>query len=614
MKFFKLLLLVTTFINAAGFGNAKSDFPSVEDAFKVTAIQNANVIEAKIIVADKVHVTADTLKFTLIDTEELKLAEKETKELQAEDPSAKAIKPDEISFDVATPKAHELDGDMVYEKEILVTIPLNDIYAKIGTDYTLVVHLSGCFDGGICYSPLAKKFQFEGNPNAMGTWAKLSQAIGEANPGAIVDILINESSFFVIFLFLIMGLLLALTPCIFPMIPILSSIIVSQQAEDEEPSAFKGFMVSLVYVLSMAVTYTLVGVISGLLGADIQSAMQSPWVLTGFAVMFFALAISLFGYYEMQLPSSWQSKINSMSDSAQGSGIVGTIIMGFLSAFIIGPCVAPPLAGAVIFISQTGDALLGGIALFAMSMGMGLPLLLVGAGAGKFMPRPGGWMTIVSHTFGVVMLGLSIFMLGKVLSAESTMLLWSLYFMGIAFYMGVFNDSSIKVGMKKLVQLLAFVFLIYGTILFIGYVSGAKSILHPLDKFTSSKVIAGTVLATPVKINTHSGYSIARLQKEIEASALPVVVDFRKKSCASCDELEEFTFPDADVQKELKRFTFISIDVTAQNSDEKALMKHFKLFGTPSIIFFDKENNALPTKTMSGFQKAEKFANHLKTM
>jgi len=614
MKFFKLLLLVTTFISAAGFGNTKSDFPTVDKAFKVSAIQNGDLIEAKIILADKIHVTADSLKFTLIDTEELQSAEEETKKLQAENPKAKAIKPDEISLNVTKPLAHKVDGDMVYEKEILVNIPLKDIYSQIESDYTLIIHLSGCSDNGICYSPLAKKFQFTGNPNAMGTWAKLSQAIEEANPGAIVDILIHESSFFVIFLFLIMGLLLALTPCIFPMIPILSSIIVSQQSEDEEPSAFKGFMVSLVYVLSMAVTYTLVGVISGLLGADIQSAMQSPWVLTGFALMFFALAISLFGYYEIQLPSSWQSKINSMSDSAQGSGIVGTVVMGFLSAFIIGPCVAPPLAGAVIFISQTGDALLGGIALFAMSMGMGLPLLLVGAGAGKFMPRPGGWMTAVSQTFGVVMLGLSIFMLGKVLSPESTMLLWSLYFMGIAFYMGVFNDSSMKVGMKKLVQLLAFVSLIYGTILFIGYLSGAKSMMHPLSKFTSPKVIAGMVPESLTKIDTHSGYSIARLEKEVKASVLPVVVDFRKKSCPSCDELEEFTFPDPAVQKELKRFTFISIDVTALNEEEQALMKYYQLFGTPSIIFFDKDNKALPKKTMAGFQKAEKFANHLKSM
>ncbi len=592
MKFLKLLLLVTT-IAYAGFGAKlkKDDVLSVEEAFKVTAVQKGDVIETKIILGDKVHITADTLKYSIVE-------------------------PDKIDLDLKLPKPHEVDGDMVYEKEILVNIPLKEIYAKVSGDYTLAIDFSGCSDSGICYSPMTKKYKFKGDPNAKTTWDKLKEAIEEANPAAIVNILVHESSFFVVLLFLIMGLLLALTPCIFPMIPILSSIIVSQQSRDEEPSAFKGFFISLVYVLSMAITYTLVGVISGLLGADIQSAMQSPWVLTGFAVMFFALAISLFGYYEIQLPSKWQSKLNAISDNAQGNGILGTAIMGFLSAFIIGPCVAPPLAGAVIFISQTGDALLGGIALFAMSIGMGLPLLLVGAGAGKFMPRPGGWMTAVSQTFGVVMLALSIFMLGKVIPNEYTMFLWSLLFMGTAFYMGVFDNVSARAGMKKLLHLLGFVLLLYGVILFIGFLTGAKSMLHPLEKFTAAKVVSSSTSSsvTSKKLDAKSGYSIARLQKEVEASSKPVVVDFRKKTCASCDELEEFTFPNPAVQEELKRFTFITIDVTANSEDEQALMKHYTLFGTPSIIFFDKENNYLPSKTISGFVKADKFAKHLKSI
>lgn len=591
MKFLKLFLFVTIFLVADFSSIVKKDnFMPAEEAFKVSAVQNGEVIETKIILADKIHVKADELKYRIVE-------------------------PNEVALDVKVPKAHEVDGDMVYDKEIIVNIPLQEIYSKVSGDYTLAIEFSGCSSGtGICYTPISDKFTFKGDPNAKSTWGKVMEALDQANPMAIVDILVHESSFFVVFLFLIMGLLLSLTPCIFPMIPILSSIIVSQQAEDEEPSALRGFLISLVYVLSMAVTYTLVGVISGLLGADIQSAMQSPWVLTGFAVMFFALAISLFGYYEMQLPSSWQSKINSVSDDAQGNGILGTVIMGFLSAFIIGPCVAPPLAGAVIFISQTGDALLGGIALFAMSIGMGLPLLIVGAGAGKFMPRPGGWMTVVSQTFGVVMLALAIFMLGKVISAEATMLLWSLFFMGIAFYMGVFDNSSSRAGMKKLFQLFAFTSLIYGAILFIGFLTDAKSILHPLEKFTSAKIVQGAVAIEPKHTDAKAGYSIVKLQAEVEASTKPVIVDFRKKSCASCDELEEFTFSAPAVVAELKRFTFIIIDVTAGTDDEKALMEHYTLFGTPSILFFDKDNKALPSKTISGFVKAEKFAKHLKTI
>ena len=598
MKFLKLFLFVTTFLVADFSSIIKKDkYMPAEEAFKVSAVQNGDVIETKIILGEKIHVTADTLKYTI-------------------------VKPKNILLNVKTPDAHDDDGTLVYTKEIMVNIPVSDISAKIGNkDYTLAINFSGCADAGICYNPIKKIYKFKGDSTApevdlstvdstknIGFFEKLTGAIHSSNPNAISELLMGESSFFIILLFLVLGLLLAMTPCIFPMIPILSSIIVSQSS-DGKPSASRGFFISLIYVLSMAVTYTAVGVISGLLGADIQSAMQNPWVLVTFAVMFFALALSLFGYYEIQLPSKWQSKINSASDSAQGQGIVGIAIMGFLSAFIIGPCVAPPLAGAVLFISQSGDALLGGVALFAMSMGMGLPLLLIGLGAGKFMPRPGGWMTAVSQTFGVMMLALAIFMLGKVVPSSVTMLLWSLLFMGTAFYMGVFDNSAARVGIKKLFQLLAFVFLIYGASIFLGFLTGAKSMLHPFKSFT-----AGNHVVMQKEVEAKAGYTIAKLKSEVEASSKPVVVDFRKDSCASCDELEEFTFSDAAVQKELKRFTFITIDVTANGDAEKALLKYYKLQGTPNIIFFDKDNNHLPKKDMAGFVPADKFTKHLKTM
>ena len=594
MKLLKLLLLVTIFLNAdfgssasSAFKKKKGAFVPPDKAFQVTAIQKENMIQTKIVLADKVHLTASTLEFFIVEPEKIKLS-------------------------VVRPNAHKVDNIMVYEKEVIVNIPLSKISSKVVGQFTLSINFSACSDAGICYSPEEKTFILAGDPNAkVGFFDKLSSAISSANPNAIMEIIKSESAFFVVFLFLILGLLLALTPCIFPMIPILSSIIVSQQAGSDKPSTSKGFFISLVYVLSMAVTYTVVGVVSGLLGADIQSALQNPWVLTGFAVMFFTLAISLFGYFEMQLPSKWQSKINSVSDNAQGSGILGTVIMGFLSAFIIGPCVAPPLAGAVIFISQTGDALLGGIALFAMSMGMGLPLLLVGAGAGKFMPRPGGWMTTVSQTFGVVMLALAIFMLGKVVSSGITMFLWSMLFMGTAFYMGVFDASTVRNGMKKMFQLLAFVFLIYGASLFVGLLSGSTSMLNPFKEFTSGQVAEANKMTTHI---AKVGYSIEKLEKEVNASKKLVLVDFRKKSCASCDELEAFTFSEEMVKEELKRFDFITIDVTNNTKEEKALMQKYGAFGTPSIIFFDKNNTELSDKMLSGFLDAETFTKHLKSI
>jgi len=406
----------------------------------------------------------------------------------------------------------------------------------------------------------------------VGVFDKISSLTKEGNTAKIADVLGTESSLFVILLFFIFGLLLSLTPCIFPMIPILSSIIVSQSNEGKSNTA-QAFFTSLVYVLSMAVTYTVVGLIAGLLGADIQAAMQNPWVLTVFAAMFVALAFSLFGYYEIGLPQSMQSKLTKVSDDAQGKGVAGTAIMGLLSALIVGPCVAPPLGGAILFISHTGDALLGGVALFVMSMGMGMPLLLVGVGAGKFMPKPGGWMSRVSQVFGIMMLGLAIFMLARILPDSLTLILWAMLSIGTALYLGLFdgkNPHSVGSYLSKLFAILA---LVYGIVLFIGSISGSTSIFRPLERFITYN---GVVVDEILQNVSHSsrGYSIDRLMREVKASDKPVVVDFGKDSCTACMELEEITFPNKEVQKELKNFTFIQIDLTANSDEDKAYTKH----------------------------------------
>ena len=265
----------------------------------------------------------------------------------------------------------------------------------------------------------------------------------------------------------------------------------------------------------------------------------------------------------------------------------------------------------MIFISHTGDALLGGAALFIMSMGMGMPLLLVGLGAGKFMPRPGGWMTRISQVFGVMMLALAVFMLSRILPAGFTMTLWALLFMGTAIYMGVFGNKEGE-GAMKLFRLLAMTFLLYGASLFIGALSGSTSVLRPFMKFTSGTAVVSTV--TEVDSSTHLGYSVKRLMEEVKASAKPVVVDFGKDSCTACTELEEITFPHPLVQEQLKNFTFIKIDLTANNDDDKALLKEFELFGTPNIIFFGKDNKYMPEKSLTGFIPPEDFAKHLESI
>jgi len=582
---FKVLLLASVFLSSfalAGFDSAlkKQKFLSPEVAFQVAAVKKADVIETKITMAEKIHIYDDSLHYRIIS-------------------------PSIVELTVNKPTPHEFDGDKVFEKELIVTIPVKEIESKVKGDYTLAIEFQGCSDAGICYQPITKRFHFKGVEP--GFFDKIGALMKEGNTAKIADVLGSESSFFIILLFFIFGLLLALTPCIFPMIPILSSIIVSQSGK-EKPSVAKAFFTSLVYVVSMALTYTVVGVVAGLLGADIQTAMQNPWVLTIFAAMFVALAFSLFGYYEIGLPALWQSKLSKASDDAgQKGGIVGTAIMGLLSALIVGPCVAPPLGGAVLFISHTGDAVLGGMALFVMSIGMGVPLLLVGIGAGKFMPKPGGWMTAISQVFGVMMLALAIFMLGRILPDGVTMMLWALLFMGSALYMGVF-ESKAGEGAMKLFRLLAMVFLLYGITLFIGAISGADSMFRPFEKFISK--VKGTTLIQEEK-SGHLGYSVEQLLKEVKASSKPVVVDFGKESCTACKELEEITFPNPKVQEQLKKFTFIKIDLTKNTQDDKALLKEFELFGTPNIIFFDKNNNYLPKKSLTGFISPEDFAKHL---
>ena len=585
---FKMLLLASVLLSTfvfADFGSAlkKQKFLSPDEAFQATAVKKDDAIETKLIIADSIHVYEDSLKYEI-------------------------TAPKSVNLEVAKPQSHDFDGDKVYEKEVSVSIPVSMIESKVAGDYTLAIKFEACSDKGICYQPITKTFTFKGAE--IGLFDKIGSLMKEGNTAKIADVLGSESSFFIILLFFVFGLLLALTPCIFPMIPILSSIIVSQSG-NEKPSVAKAFFTSLVYVVSMALTYTVVGVVAGLLGADIQTAMQNPWVLTIFAAMFVALAFSLFGYYEIGLPASWQSKISKASDDAQSKGILGTAIMGLLSALIVGPCVAPPLGGAVLFISHTGDALLGGVALFVMSMGMGVPLLLVGIGAGKFMPRPGGWMTRVSQVFGVMMLGLAVFMLARILPDSLTLILWALLFMGSALYMGVFDNSSESKGMMKLAQLLAMVFMLFGASLFVGALSGATSILHPFAKFTSGGKGVATV---EVDKSKHLGYSVERLMKEVKASDKPVVVDFGKDSCTACTELEMITFPHPKVQEQLKNFTFIKIDLTANSDEDKALLKEYELFGTPNIIFFGKDNKYIQEKSLTGFIEPEVFAKHLESI
>ncbi len=625
------LLLVWGTLHA-GFGGIQRKFLSPEEAFKVQAKMTGDRIETTIKLGEKIHIYAKDLHF-------------------------KVVKPEKFELQVKKPKPTLYEGDKVYYGTLKIPIPLSQIRQKVKGPFTLEVDLAGCSDAGICYQPQKYTFDFsaaalksseerevkseeskekasvpvgkvEKNPTSSsanadkkGFFEKISQLSGEGNSGKIAKALADEGVLFILLLFFVAGLLLALTPCILPMIPILSSIIVKQAGKEGKVSRSTSFLISLVYVVSMAATYALIGIVAGLLGFDLQAHLNNPWVIIPMAGLFVALAFSLFGYFELALPASWQSRLSRVSDDAQGKGLIGTAVMGSLSALIVGTCTAPVISGAIIFISQTGDALLGGISLFVMGIGAGMPLLLVGAGADKLVPKPGGWMTRVSQIFGVIMLAMALYVMRGILSPFWFLTLSALLLMGSAIYMGVFDDSDKRKGAAKLFQLFAFVLLLYGALIFTGALAGARSLLDPLSPFKGGSAVAvvagtdrGSIL---VPMEKRQGYSLEKLQAEITAAARegkPVVVDIGKENCAACSELEHITFPDPKVREAMKRFKFIQIDITKDTPQERAILKHYGLFGAPNILFFDSKGRPLSDKFLVGFVKPEAFVEHLKTI
>ena len=495
---------------------------------------------------------------------------------------------------------------LVYKNQFSAQLPITQAQG----DFKVTIEYQGCSaDSGVCYPPEKKTLTLSGDLfSSAGATAAPELKTAQVNSSAdtalsetdqIADTLKNSSVWVVILTFFVFGLLLSLTPCIFPMIPILSSIIAGQ---GEQLTTKRAFTMSLVYVLAMSVTYTVAGVLAGIFGENLQAAFQNPWIIGSFSVIFVLLAMSMFGFYELQLPSSVQSKLTNISNKQEGGKLTGVAIMGFLSALIVGPCVAPPLAGALIYIGQTGDALLGGTALFAMSIGMGVPLLLLGLSAGKLLPRAGMWMESVKAIFGVMLLGVAIWMASRILPAEVTMAAWAILLITSAVYMGAFNATADKSGWAKLFKGFGIVMFAYGLALMVGMLAGSKDMLQPL------KVLQGGGSGAAVqsdKLAFQKIKSIEDLNAEL-AKGNPVMLDFYADWCVSCKEMEQFTFSDATVQQSLKGVTILKADVTANDDIDKALMKQFGIIGPPAILFF-VQGEEQKAQRVVGFKNAEDF-------
>jgi thioredoxin:protein disulfide reductase len=491
-------------------------------------------------------------------------------------------------------------GDVyIYQQpELDLTIP---IQAKGQQTVTLKVDYQGCAVAGYCYPPMSKIVKL-----TLGE----SDTISEQD--RLANLLANANMLYTILIFFGLGLLLSLTPCVFPMIPILSSIIVGQGSQ---VTTYKAFLMSLIYVVAMAFTYAIVGVLTASLGENLNAAFQTPWVLISFALIFVALSLSMFGFYELQLPNSLQTKLTVLSNRQQGGTFIGVAIMGVLSALIVGPCVAAPLVGALIYIAQTGDKLLGGLALFFMALGMGIPLILIGISAGHWLPKADQWMDSVKAVFGVMLLAVAIWMVERVIPGQIVMILWATLLIISAVYMGALESIPASAsGWRKLWKGLGLIFLIYGVLLMVGAASGHHNPLQPLyslnnsnNQVTETANVNQTLQFKPIK-------GISGLERELAAAKAqnkPVMLDFYADWCISCKEMEHFTFSNADVQQSLTHFVLLKADVTPNDEPDKALYKRFGIFGPPAILFFDTNGTEQRNYRVVGFMPADKFNQHL---
>ena len=499
----------------------------------------------------------------------------------------------------------------VYHDAAEVSLPIaNTNGAK---EAVFKVKYQGCSEiSGICYPPQTREIsvrlpEIVASANAAQTEAGDADVVSEQD--RIANTLRQGDTWVTLLVFYGAGLLLALTPCVFPMIPILMGIIVGQ---GENQTVRSSFILSLVYVLAMALTYTVVGILVGLSGENIQAWFQNPWIISTFVAIFIALSFSMFGFYELQMPASIQSKITQISNSQQGGTLTGVAIMGFLSALIVGPCVTAPLVGALIYIAETGDAALGGFALFSLSMGMGTPLLAIGASAGKVLPKAGPWMDAVKAVFGVMLLGLGIWMLERVAPAAFTMALWAALLIVSAVYMGAIDPLPAEAsGWRKLWKGSGLLLLVYGIVLIIGLASGGRDVFHPLKGIAFSGG-SGSEQAAHLAFKQIKGVDgLNSALAEARSQGKTAMLDFYADWCVSCKEMEALTFTDPGVQQALANTVLLQADVTPNDEQDKTLYKHFGIIGPPSIMFFDKNGNERKNFRVVGFVPADEFSAHV---
>ncbi|CCU73285.1 protein-disulfide reductase DsbD [Thalassolituus oleivorans] len=510
------------------------------------------------------------------------------------------LEPDSYS-QAGKAKQDEAFGEVIaFYHDLEVTFDTQSLNAG-----TAILHYQGCADAGLCYPPQRENVEVIA-PQSVAQQAITTSTIQPAMPTEP-----NTDSWFsgrswgaVVGIFFILGLGLTFTPCVLPMVPILTSVVLGQG----NTSGKRGFLLSSTYVLGMALTYAAAGLTVGLLGAgaNVQAWMQTPWVLIVFAGLFSLLALAMFGVYELQLPSGIRNRLNNLNQGQQGGRWLSVFVMGILSALVVSPCVSAPLAGALVYLSTTGDALLGGSALLALGLGMGAPLIVLGTTGASVLPKAGAWMNQIKALFGILLLGVAIWLLGRILPATWVLLLWGLLALVYGISLGALEQANN--GSQRVIKGFALVLVLYGACALIGALQGNDDPLQPLaSQYKSAQSVAEQAA-------THAPFtrltSVTELERIIASEARPVMVDFYADWCISCKVMEKEVFEQADVIQALSHIRWVQLDVTDQTAEHIAFMQQHAVFGPPSMLFFSAGSEQSNARLIGEATKSE-FTQHV---
>lgn len=576
--------------------SAEPEFLDVDEAFKLEVSRYKRQLKINWIVAEGYYLYRERFSFQLEPENSgatLKTPQFPTKGKMKDDPAFGLVE--------------------VYDHDMEIRLSLE---GTLSETLALVVNYQGCADAGLCYPPQTRRFPLADIPvtqeEGVAVTADVSAVKQSANkaqePANSLSTQLKEGHLLLSLLTLyLLGIGLAFTPCVLPMVPILSSIIAGQQSL----TARKGFILSSVYVLAMATTYALAGALIGYFGAkaNLQMYLQQPMILTLFALLFIGLALSMFGFYEIQLPAFLRDRINQLNQKQEGGSLINVAIMGILSALVVSPCVSAPLISVLTYISSTGNALLGGGALFSLGLGMGTPLILIGAGGGKYLPKAGGWMDTVKAVFGILLLGVAVWLLERILPGPVTLALWALLLIVSAVYMNALDVTPH--GWSKLWKGLGVFMLIYGIILLVAAASGRSDPLRPLRLLTQETQTTAPVaekIFQPIKNLDELQATLASAKQQGRS----VMLDFYADWCISCKIMERQTFSDPKVRALLSNTLLLQADISALTQEGQAMLDHFGLFGLPSILFWSPDGVELKEARVQGEMNAEQFQTHLK--